>query len=304
MKFGVSITFNCVTPKGISLMDRSIDFLNIPADQLSRRSKVPLTILPGLDVLYLHFARHIADEIKQNNEAGLPTRLILPVGPVGQYPLLVNISNTERIDWKNVFTFHMDEYCDWQGRMISPVHPLSFQGFIQREFIDQLDAALRIPQVQVHFPDPLNLDRISQRIDALGGVDTCYGGIGYHGHVAFNEPPISRWYKLTPEQFRNSLTRLVPLAPETIVMNSIRATGGNPAALPPMAVTLGMADIYNARRIRLYCQGGTWQRTVLRIAILGDEDVDYPVTLLQDHPDYAIVTTQDTAQSPASRIAA
>jgi len=155
-----------------------------------------------------------------------------------------------------------------------------------------------------HFPDPLNLNQISQAIRELGGIDTCYGGVGYHGHIAFNEPPISRWYKLTPEQFRSSLTRIVPLAPETIVMNSIRATGGNPAALPPMAVTLGMADIFAAKRIRIFCQGGAWQRTALRIAVLGDEDVDYPVTLLQPHPDYAIFTTQDTAQPPILETAA
>jgi len=169
---------------------------------------------------------------------------------------------------------------------------------------DRLDPALRIPEEQICFPDPRNLDSASRRMAEVGGVDTCYGGIGYHGHLAFNEPPISRWYKLTPDEFRASLTRIVPLAPETIVMNSIRATGGNPAALPPMAVTLGMADILAARRLRLYCQGGAWQRSVLRIALLGEKDVDYPVTLAQGHPDYAIVTTQDTAQPPIPGIAA
>jgi glucosamine-6-phosphate deaminase len=65
-----------------------------------------------------------------------------------------------------------------------------------------------------------------------------------------------------------------------------------------MAVTLGMKDIVNARRIRLYCQGGAWQRTVLRIALLGEESVEYPVTLLQNHPDFAIFTDEDTATAP------
>ncbi len=279
-------------------------YLTLPVAELPKTSKVHLEILPDLDALYLHFARSIADEIKSNNQVGRPTRLILPVGPVGQFPVLVRICNQERISWRNVFTFNMDEYCDWQGRAVPIDHPLSFRGYIQRALFEQLDPELRIPDEHVHFPDPLNLDWISQRIETVGGIDTCYGGIGYHGHVAFNEPPISRWYKLTPEQFRNSLTRIVPLAPETIVMNSNRATGGNPAAMPPMAVTLGMRDILAARRIRLYCQGGAWQRTVLRIALMGDADVDYPVTLLQAHPDYAIVTTQDTAQAPISGVAA
>lgn len=175
---------------------------------------------------------------------------------------------------------------------------------MRRALFDRLDPDLSIPEDHIHFPDPLDIDGISQRIAEVGGIDTCYGGIGYHGHLAFNEPPISRWSKLTPDDFRSSLTRIVPLAPETIVMNSIRATGGNPAALPPMAVTLGMKDILAARRLRLYCQGGHWQRTVLRIALLGEEDVDYPVTLVQDHDDYAIITDWNTAQPPTSLIAA
>ncbi len=279
-------------------------FLSVPADELPRASRVRVEIVSDLPALFQHFARAVANEIKSRNAMGVPTRLILPVGPVDQYPILARICNAERISWKNVFTFNMDEYCDWQGRVVPLDHPLSFEGFMRRAFFAKLDPDLRIPDDQVHFPDPLDLDHISARIREVGGIDTCYGGVGYHGHVAFNEPPISRWFKLTPDEFRNSATRIVRLEPETIVMNSARATGGNPAAIPPMAVTLGMRDIFESRRIRLYCQGGTWQRTVLRIALMGEQDVDYPVTLLQGHPDYAIITDQSTAQPPIPGIAA
>jgi glucosamine-6-phosphate deaminase len=285
-------------------MDDMPRYLNLHPLELAAESKVPLTILPSQDALYKHCARSIIDEIKRNNQDGEPTRLIMPVGPVGQYPILVRISNQEHVNWKNVHIFNMDEYCDWQGRSIPPDNPISFKGFMQREFVDQLEPAIRIPKDQLHFPDPLNLDRISQQIQEIGGIDSCYGGIGYHGHVAFNEPVISRWYQVSPEEFLNSKTRIVSLAPETVVMNSIRATGGNPGVLPPMAVTLGMGDIYAARRIRLYCQGGGWQRTVLRIALMAPPSVDYPVTLLQGHPDYAIITTEDTARTPEATVTA
>jgi glucosamine-6-phosphate deaminase len=274
------------------------EYLSIPAEELARTSKIPLEILPDLDTLYAHFARSIANEIRANNHRGEPTRLILPVGPIGQYPVLVRICNEESISWKNVFVFNMDEYCDWQGRAVDPDHPLSFRGFMERNFVDKLDPSLRIPDHQLQFPDPLNLDKISRQIRDVGGIDTCYGGIGYHGHVAFNEPIISRWYKVPADEFRQSKTRLVQLAPETVVMNSIRSTGGNAAMLPPMAVTLGMGDIYAAKRIRLYCQGGAWQRTVLRIALMEEDNVRYPVTLLHSHPDLKIITIEDTAKAP------
>ena len=248
--------------------NEKLDYLlSIPADELAQASKVRLQILTDLESLYLHFARSIADEIKANNRSGEPTRLILPVGPIGQYPLLVQICNQEGVSWQNVHTFNMDDYLDWQGRPLPLEHPLSFEGYMRRELFGRLDPALRIPDKQIHFPSPLRIDEISSKIVEIGGIDTCYGGIGLHGHLAFNEPCISRWYKLTPDKFRQSLTRIVHLAPETVVMNSIRATDGNLAALPPMAVTLGMRDILAARRLRLYCQGGAWQRTVLRIAL-------------------------------------
>jgi glucosamine-6-phosphate deaminase len=280
------------------------DFYTIPAEDLAAASPVPLTVLPDLDDLFTHFARAILDEIVENNRAGRPTRLILPVGPVGQYPILARLANEEGVSWRDVHVFTMDEYCDWQGRAIPVDHPLSFEGFIRRTLFEQLRPELRIPENQLHVPDPRHLDRASAEIERIGGIDTCYGGVGIHGHIAFNEPPISRWTTVSVDEFKQSLTRIVALAPETIVMNSSRAAAGNFAALPPMAVTLGMRDILGARRVRLYCQGGVWQRTVLRIALFGSEEVAYPVTLLRSHPDFAIVTDENTAQPAIPQMAA
>jgi glucosamine-6-phosphate deaminase len=59
-----------------------------------------------------------------------------------------------------------------------------------------------------------------------------------------------------------------------------------------------MRDSLASRRIRLYCPSGGWQQNILRIALLGEEDVDYPVTLLQGHPDYVIIADENTAQPP------
>jgi glucosamine-6-phosphate deaminase len=274
------------------------EFLNILPEDLPRQSRVHVQILPDPASLFAQFARSLADEIKANNEMEQPTRLILPVGPVGQYPILADICNRERISWRNTHTFNMDEYCDWQGRWIPEDHPLSFRGSMRKTLFDRLDPELRIPNAQIHFPDPLNLDRISQDIQAVGGIDTCYGGIGYHGHIAFNEPPISRWYQISVDEFRRSITRVVPLAEDTIVMNSIRNTGGNPHNFPPMGVTLGMADILAARRVRMYGPGGMWQRYAVRIALFGELSVEYPATLLQDHPDYILYLDEETARPP------
>jgi glucosamine-6-phosphate deaminase len=257
----------------------------MPLEELRRRARIPFELLPDIPSIFPHFARSIADEIQDRNRRGEPARLILPVGPVAQYALLVEITNRERISWKNSVTFQMDEFLDWQGRPVPFSHPLSFEGFMRRELYSRIDEELRIPEGHCFFPHPFRIDEISERIAAAGGIDCCYGGIGYHGHVAFNEPPISRWRHISVDELRNSLTRVVMLGDDSIVVQSIHSAGGNSVAIPPMAVTLGMKDILASRKIRLYCAAGERHRAIFRIAVAGEVTTDYPVTLVQGHPD-------------------
>jgi len=272
------------------------ELMTIDVETLRARARIPFRLLPDNAALLAHFARSIADEIKTRNSLGEPARLILPVGPVRQYPMLVDISNRERISWRNVHAFNMDEFLDWQGRPVPLDHPLSFEGYMRREVFSKLDPDLRIPDGQCHFPHPFRIDEVSERIRALGGIDACYGGIGYHGHVAFNEPPISRWFRVSVDGLRNSLTRVLMLGDDSIVVQSIHSSGGNPAAIPPMAVTLGMRDILASRRIRLYCAAGERHRAVFRRSVAGVVTTDYPASLVQGHPDAEVLTDLATAQ--------
>jgi glucosamine-6-phosphate deaminase len=271
------------------------DYLTISAAQLARRAGARLEVLPDRAAVYEHFARSIADEIAAGNAVGRDTVLILPVGPLGGYPPLAEVCNQQRVSWRRVHVFNMDEYLDWQGRPIAHNHPMSFAGFMET-FWSQLDEELRPPPSQCHFPDPRDPDAVGREIERLGGVDACFGGVGVHGHLAFNEPPLDRWRTFSVEEFARAKARVLPLAPETMVMNCIRGLGGYFASLPPMCVTLGMADCLGARRIRLYCDGGEWQRTALRTALLGPVGVEYPVTLTQSHADCVFVCDAITAE--------
>lgn len=272
------------------------ELMSLPLDELANRRKIRYRLLGNRETLLEDFARSIADEIKARNRQNLPTRLILPVGPVGQYLILAAICNHERISWKNVYTFNMDEFLDWQGRPIPVEHPLSFEGFMRRRLFSALDPELRIPDNQVFFPHPFHIDAISEAIEKVGGIDCCYGGIGYHGHVAFNEPPISSWWTVSIAELRNSLTRVVALRDDSIVVQSIHSSGGDSTAIPPMAVTLGMRDILASRKIRLYCAAGERHRAIFRITVAGEPSVYYPSTLVQGHPDAEVVTDEATAR--------
>ncbi|MBK5295429.1 MAG: glucosamine-6-phosphate isomerase [Acidobacteriia bacterium] len=249
--------------------------------------------------LLADMAGAIAGEILAANQLGRPARLILPVGPVRQYAMLVEITNRERISWRNVWVFQMDEFLDWQGRPISCEDPLSFTGYLQRELFAGIEAGLRMPAGQHIVPHPFRIDSFSETLERVGGADCCFGGIGYHGHVAFNEPLISRWNRITAEQMKSSLTRVVALGDDSIVVQSIHSAGGNSHAIPPMAVTCGMRDILAARKIRLYCAAGERHRAIFRIAVAGEPTPDYPVTLLQGHADAEVVTDNGTAMPVA-----
>jgi glucosamine-6-phosphate deaminase len=272
------------------------ELMRLDIDALRRHARIPFQLLPDIPSLLLRFAQSIAAEIRARNERREPTRLILPVGPVAQYRMLVEICNRECISWRNVYTFNMDEFLDWQGRPLPLTHPLSFEGFMRRDVFARLDESIRIPEDQHFFPHPFRIDEVSEKIREVGGIDCCYGGIGYHGHVAFNEPPISRWRRVSIEELRNSVTRVLVLGDDSIVVQSIHSSGGSSAAIPPMAVTLGMKDILASRRIRLYCASGERHRAVFRIAVAGEVSTDYPVTLVQGHPDAEVLTDMATAQ--------
>jgi glucosamine-6-phosphate deaminase len=275
--------------------DRIARLMEATISELRAQARIPFRLLPDRQSLLAEFADSIASEIRARNGRRERTRLILPVGPVAQYRILVDRCNRERISWKNVFTFNMDEFLEWQGRPIPVSHPLSFEGYMRREVFGQLDEELRIPANQCFFPHPFRIDETSDKIQELGGIDVCYGGIGYHGHVAFNEPPISRWYRISVEELRNSSTRVIVLGDDSIVVQSIHCSGGNSAAIPPMAVTLGMKDILASRKIRLYCAAGERHRAIFRITVAGEVTTDFPSTLVQGHPDAEVLTDEATA---------
>ena len=118
------------------------------------------------------------------------------------------------------------------------------------------------------------------------------------GHVAFNEPIISRWYKVSEDEFMNARTHIVSIADDTFVINSAREAGGNCEIIPPFAVTVGMKDIMASKHIEglFYC--GDWQRTVFRRTLFQEPTIEYPGTFLKRNQSFSISIDANTAASP------
>lgn len=276
-------------------MDRKTEIrrlLKLSPQEVRTEAGHHLVICEDLDALHKRFAEDIAGEIRENNTKNKPTRLILPVGPTGQYPILADIINNKKISLSNCWFFFMDENCGENGGALGSEHPLSFKGTAERLFLSRLDDSCGLQPESVIFPNENNINTLAARIDERGGIDTCYGGIGIHGHVAFNEPEPG---------IKDTEPRRVRLNDYTVTINAIRShIGGNLQCFPREAYTLGMKQILGSKRIRLYCRNGCefdWANTVLRLALLGIPGDDYPVTYIRD-TDFIVTTDQETLASP------
>ncbi len=267
--------------------------LKLTKREVQEKAGDNLKLFADCDGIHRQIADDMADFIIAQNAKGEFSRFILPVGPVGQYPFFLERVHNERISLKKCYFFYMDENADNSGYELPASHPLSFQGEMRELWLNKLDPELAIPEEHLFFPGRKNIAALSGIIDSVGGIDMCFGGIGIHGHIAFNEPE--------PE-VEKSNPRLVYLNDFTTTINAIRArVGGNLEGFPRKAYTLGMKQILGARKIRLACRNGIpldWANTVLRLTLFGTQGYDYPCTYINCHKDFIIYTDNDTLKQP------
>lgn len=272
------------------------EWFAIPPDDLASHAKVQFQLVETPEDVHRVFADDLWHEIATARDSGKTVSLIVPLGPTGQYRLLAERVNAEQATLDHVTFFGMDAWLDWQGRPFDGDHPYNLRTEFDRVFLDLVEPDLRPRPENVIFPCPLHLDRSSEELERHDDLAATFGGVGYQGHIAFNESPASRWTLVSVDELRNSTTRIVPVAVDTLVAHAHRRAAGNVFAVPPMAVTLGMRELLSAERVRLYLDKGSWKRAILRMLLLGDPDVDYPVTLVNEHPDVRVVADRDSAQ--------
>jgi glucosamine-6-phosphate deaminase len=266
----------------------------LSVDELVMKCRGHLVVKESLSKLYDYLAEEMVAEFKKAMHKKGPTAFIMPVGPTQPYKLMAEKINQRRINLKNCHFFFMDEYCDDNDKLIPSTHPLSFRGQVGGLFFNLVDRKLLMPESQRVFPTPNILGRLPGMIEKVGGIEVCYGGIGIHGHLAFNEPEPG---------VRDSGPRILTINEFTRTVDSTRhGLGGNLVKFPRRAITLGMRQCLGARRVLVMTrnehEGMDWANTVLRISALGAPGDDYPVTYLREHPNYIVATDRATATAP------
>jgi glucosamine-6-phosphate deaminase len=275
------------------------DYLRVSAADLGKGQPVKMRVVGDAQSLAGDLAETMLAEIREGERSGQGATLIVPVGPVDQFPILARLINEQEISCCNSVFINMDEYLGNDNEWIRYDHPLSFRACMDKAFYNLLEPCLAPPMQHRVFPDPNNLEAIAELIDSRGGVDACFGGIGINGHLAFNEPPEPN-IAISLETFAASSTRTIRLSRETRTINSV-TVGGEISIIPENAITIGMKEILGSRKLRFYCNR-QWQSGVVRRALHGPLSPAFPASFLRLHRDASVTVTDFVAAAPTIQL--
>lgn len=192
--------------------------------------------------------------------------------PIGMYAQLVKWYEEGKLDFSRVRSVNLDEYRGLDGN-----DEQSYRWFMDHHLFDRVN----INKENTNVPNGKAEDgvaegeRYDELIASLGGVDIQVLGIGYDGHIGFNEPG--------PAFIKP--TRVVDLDPSTIEANARFFDSIDD--VPRQAVTMGMGSIMQARKILLMASAD--KHEILMKAINGPITPEVPASLLQLHPDVTVV---------------
>jgi len=277
------------------------EWCKIPYDELEQhpQRRIPLRLCRDSAEMGALMAWELVDEIRAHDARGEVTRAIIPCGPGCWYKPFTDLVNAERVSLRNLVVFHMDECLDWQGRELPRGHPYSFRGFMERHFYNPVEAGLAVPEENRHWLTAHNIPEVEGAIWSAP-LDITFGGWGQDGHIAYNQARRHPFSHLTLDDVRNSTIRVQENNIDTVLALAERTLGTAYQFVPPMSVTLGVKECLAAKMVRLYSDTGAWKQTALRVALFGPLTPEYPLTLLQEHPDALLTATVDTARHPIS----
>lgn len=274
---------------------------SVPVEKLERHPdlKVSFRMVETPDDMGELMAREFADDIKKVVKEGKKYRAIVPCGPKCWYAHFAHIVNTEKISLRNVEIFHMDECLDWQGQLLAENDPYNFKTFMIHNFYEPILPELEVLPENRHFLCPGNMEEIRELISSEP-IDYTLGGWGQDGHIAYNQSRRNPYSVLTLEELKNASIRIQDNNMDTIITLGQRSYGAAYQFVPPMSITLGVKECLSAKKVRVFSDTGSWKQTALRVALFSKPDVEYPLTLLQEHPDAIITATRETAIHPIS----
>ena len=174
--------------------------------------------------------------LKPNSVLGLATGST----PIGIYEQLSAWHQSGELDFSQITTVNLDEYCG-----LAPDNEQSYHYFMT----EHLFLKVNLPKGRQFLPDGMNLDadreceRYQNLIGLLGGIDIQLLGLGHNGHIGFNEPS---------DAFVKDVHQ-VELTEKTIEAN--KRFFDSIEDVPRKAYTMGIGTIFQAKKILLVVSG-------------------------------------------------
>jgi glucosamine-6-phosphate deaminase len=225
----------------------------------------------------------------RQSTADNPAGICGPIGPTEQLPLVARLVNELELDLRHCHFWGMDEWAI-DGREVPEDFPLSFARADKQLCFDRIDAKLRMPTANMHFPSAQPA-RYSQSYDQVRCL-VMQGGQGEVKHWAFNDPP-RRNGQFTaqppsPAEYRRLGTRVVELHPMTIIQNARTSGGGVVSNIPTQAISVGPVETWKSEKVSIWHAGNHDNPFGLRLTTLMISrrlpDSAVPMSLLADHP--------------------
>lgn len=259
-----------------------------PVDLSDSFEKIPVKIFPSLKDGSAFVAKQVAALIRDKQSKKEKCVLGLATGstPKSLYAELVKMYKEEKLSFKNVVTFNLDEYYPIDNNALQ-----SYNRFMRTHLFDHID----IDPKNIHIPNgEIKKENIKEHCRAYekmiqeeGGIDLQILGIGNNGHIGFNEPGSGIYSK----------TRLITLDNSTRIANAYEFA--NISQVPRLAITMGISNILQAKKIILMAWGSA-KAPVIKKAVEDDDTEQVPASLLQNHDDVTFVV-DDTAASELTR---
>ena len=193
--------------------------------------------------------------------------------PLGTYKQLIEWYEKGDIDFSKVTSVNLDEYVGLDG-----TNDQSYRYFMNKNFFEHINIDIN----NTFVPNGCAVDlaeecrRYDEHIAELGGIDLQLLGIGFDGHIGFNEP----------DKYFVKSTHVVDLHESTIKANS--RFFANIDEVPKRAITMGMVSIMQAKKILLIASGKE-KRDILEKAFYGPITPEIPASILQLHSDITVI---------------
>jgi glucosamine-6-phosphate deaminase len=245
--------------------------------------KIPVRIYPDLKAGSKAVAKQIADFIREKQSKKEKCVLGLSTGstPKTLYAELVRLHKEEKLSFKNVITFNLDQYYPISNDALQ-----SYQRFMKVNLFNYIDIDPKnthIPNGEIKKEDiKEHCRQYEKMIEDAGGIDLQILGIGNNGHIGFNEPGSSI----------HSKTRLISLDNSTRIANAYEFA--NISEVPRLAITMGIGEILKAKKIILMAWGPA-KAAVIKEAVEEDHTDHVPASLLQTHDDVTFVVDEAAA---------